>query len=110
MKVRQTEGDSSFHLSTQQVTMIWPLNVAELHCNKICRSTIRYLLDDSDHAWRKCVHSSKNSITPLHGNENMRAGNGKAFDVLICEDLDEYFEIMESLSEPQSTRVVRHVT
>ena len=47
---------------------------------------------------------------PFHGNENIRSGRGKAFDELIRDDLDKFFEVMELLSEPQSTRIVRHAT
>ena len=47
---------------------------------------------------------------PFHANEILRAGNGKAFDKLVRDDLDEYFQGLESLSEPQSIKIVRHAT
>ena len=56
------------------------------------------------------MRSSKNNIIPFYGNENMWSGKGKAFDELIWDDLNKYFRILKLLSEPQSTRVVRHAT
>ena len=56
------------------------------------------------------MQSSKNNIMSFLRNGYMRSGNGKIFDKLILDDLNEYFQILESLSEPQSTRVVRHAT
>ena len=86
------------------------LDVAKLHCNKVCRSAIRYILDVSSHAWRKCSQSAATNIVPSHGNENLRSGKGKAFNELVRDDLHAYFVGIQLLSEPQSTRVIRHIT
>lgn len=51
-----------------------------------------------------------NNTLPSRGNYNCRSGNSKKFDELVRGDLMEYFKGMEKLSEPRSTRVIRHVT
>ena len=86
------------------------VRIQELSEYKVCKCAIATILDFRRTQWKTCLEGVKGNYIPVHGNKGKLNHKTKTFNLLVKDDLLIFFENMQQLAAPTSTRVVREET